>query len=284
MRENVVWKKVCCIILCFSLLAVCHPAFIIHAESPLRSTSNDDVYGLFATWFIASDIYENPDSGWNLNTAFHTTTKIYDTENRLIGYTFELTNGGQNNGYVFVRNVDGDLSITEFSYDESPLYHISSLDSRPDKVYYASPLEYYIEKNNKLYTIDDDLVLSGNVLRQQNRGHSRELPINPELLMFLRGSVEPTGSITTQSTTEISDIYQYILDNYGSGWTVKSEKTLNIPARLQSSFESNVENCTLSSLTQAFYYFRSSYSNIPSNINTLYNDVKEVATEQVKSV
>ncbi len=273
--------------MCFCVLAYSFfniPAYNLHAES---DSSVYEDYGLFAAWFIASDKYENEDSGWDRNTRIQSVNEIYDINNNLIGYTFKLTKQGVKNGYIFVQNTGGDLSVTEFSYTDDPVYQISGLEDA-DKIYYASPIEYYLESDNKLYTLEaeiaPDSIVAKNLLRTASPPE-----INPELSAQLRsfGSLnkwmadgEKNGSngISAFSTVEIPDVYQYIVDTYGSGWTMKTQKTLSITARLQSSFESNVENCTLSSLTQAFSYFRSSYSNIPSNITTLYNDIKTIAT------
>ncbi len=281
------WTKVVLTLLCASLLFLNLPTNSVKADTNQNLPTHED-YGLFAVWFIASDKHQNEDSGWDANTRIKDIIEIHDINNQLIGYTFELINNGTNNGYIFVRNVEGNLSVAEYSYQESPQYRISEIDGEPDKVYFVSSLEYYMESNNKLYSLEEENVSPTLILNTQRRYSEQTSEVNPEVSQFLRniGSLEQwiaveendaTG-VALRSTQQISDVYNYVINTYGTGWTMKSQKTLSITARLQSSFEANVENCTLSSLTQAFFYFRSSYPNIASNITTLYNDIKTIAT------
>lgn len=102
----------------------------------------------------------------------------------MIGYTFKLTKQGVKNGYIFVQNTGGDLSVTEFSYTDDPVYQISGLEDA-DKIYYASPIEYYLESDNKLYTLEaeiaPDSIVAKNLLRTASPPE-----INPELSAQLR--------------------------------------------------------------------------------------------------
>ncbi|NLP51854.1 hypothetical protein HC179_14185 [Bacillus sp. RO1] len=73
--------------------------------------------------------------------------------------------------------------------------------------------------------------------------------------------------------------YDYVTDRYGTGWSLKSSKYVSyVPALLQSNFTGGPDNCTITSLTAVFKHYQSvGYSRIPSNVTTIYNDVRTIA-------
>lgn len=246
-----------------------------------------DVFGLYAVWFIANDMYNNPESKWDEKTRISNIVEIRDLEGLSLGYTFELKNKNNNNGYVFVRQNEDELDIAEFSYEEKPLYLVPEINGSISDVYMDGIGEYFIlTKGKKLYNLNGEIVEEKIIKDHSNKDRKALNPsINNQLKSLGKSISEWTvgyaGQISGASGTNagITDPYKYVNDRYGTGWSQSTNKVLSVTAYLQSYFESGANNCTISSITQAFNYFRGTHSKIPSSISTIYSDVKTIATK-----
>lgn len=82
----------------------------------------------------------------------------------------------------------------------------------------------------------------------------------------------------------IVNTYQYVMDRYGSSWVYTNECVLPVPAYLQRVFSAKLgtndtENCVISSMATILKYYQENkgYTNIPSNIYAIYDDVLKIA-------
>lgn len=77
----------------------------------------------------------------------------------------------------------------------------------------------------------------------------------------------------------IVDPEAYVEDRYHGRWTLKEAKRIEgIPTLLQKEFENSKNNCTLTSITAVFRFYRDrGYDNIPEDVQTIQRDVRVIA-------
>lgn len=92
-------------------------------------------YGKYALWFIGTDIYTNPETGWSEKTRIKAIIPIKNFTDDVIGYTFELKTQNRDSGYVFVKYANQELVIAEYSYSGSPLYTVPKISGKVRDVY-----------------------------------------------------------------------------------------------------------------------------------------------------
>lgn len=78
----------------------------------------------------------------------------------------------------------------------------------------------------------------------------------------------------------IEDPLKYVNDRYDEGWTEIANPNSSISGMknfTQNSLESGANNCTLASITRVMkYYSERGYSNIPTDINKIYEKVRQI--------
>lgn len=94
--------------------------------------------------------------------------------------------------------------------------------------------------------------------------------------------IRNTPSLFTSDNNygQITNPYQHVNDNYGTGWSLKTSKSISGFKLLDmANFEAE-NHCSLTTLTAIFNYHRSQgYSKIPSDLNTLFGRIKTIATD-----
>jgi hypothetical protein len=263
----------------------CIPTFAMGNNDPQLGLTQEEA-GNIALWYMANDIKDNTDSKWSKNTRIREIVDLYDENENITSYCFELNDGNTENGYVMVSATSDSSLIQEFSYTGKPAYYNSDIDNF-DRVYYTAPMEYAVSKNDKLFTTDKKEVnrkdIKSKLKHSKEKLEKNQNKVNrvkkDDHLKINEWMCGYNGQITGQSGYGgIYDPYTYCNDRYGSGWTLKSSKYLSVTPRLQNDLEANASNCTLSSITMAFDYHRAQgQSGIPSSISTLYADVRSIA-------
>ena len=76
----------------------------------------------------------------------------------------------------------------------------------------------------------------------------------------------------------IEDPQEYINSKYGSGWAeLHTASIAEIKSFTQAELRNDANNCALASITRIMkYYSDKGYNNIPSDINTIYENVREI--------
>lgn len=199
-----------------------------------------------AKWFIANDIYENKNNGWSENTVID----IVESDGKN-SYIIKLKSGSKDNGYIVVGKNISDSIIKEFSYEGEPLFSHLVPQSIENFAFSIS--------NSKTYETLDQT--------------EENLPY----LLAVRKKIKIENSYRTYS--EISSPYHHINSTYGSGWSHHSDGTITSFEPLNMSDFSADNHCSLTTITAIFNYHRTNgYPLISSNINTLFNNVKTIAT------
>lgn len=217
------------------------------ADSTTSSISENEAVEL-ARWFIANDIYENGNNGWSESTVIDSVT----TDSGFYGssYIVNLSANGKNNGYIVLGTTVADVLIKEFSYSGKPLF----VDLQPIN---GGTAAYH--SDNSVFSVDN----------------------TNENMPFLE-KIRNTPSLFTSDNNygQITNPYQHVNDNYGTGWSLKTSKSISGFKLLDmANFEAE-NHCSLTTLTAIFNYHRSQgYSKIPSDLNTLFGRIKTIATD-----
>lgn len=273
------------LVIAFTISGLCVP--VIASDDSLSGISQEEA-GNIALWYIANDIKDNTDSIWSKDTRISKISNLYDENDNVTAYCFELknVNSDSDNGYIMVSATGDNSLIQEFSYTGKPPYYSANVDNF-DKVYYTAPMEYAVEKDKKLFSTDKKEVKRKDI-KSKMKHNKEKLKKNKNIINRVKNDDHLkinewmcgyNGQITGESGYGgITDPYKYCNDRYGTGWTLKSSKYLNVTPRLQADLEATANNCTLSSITMVFDYHRTQgQAGIPSNISTLYSDVRTIA-------
>ena len=281
-------KKISFIVLSFILfISVVLVPSDANATSAEQTLSEDD-YGKYAIWFVANEL-SNEDNEWTEKTRISNVVPMKTLDNTIIGYTFELKTTGKDTGYIFVKYNEeyNQIGIAEYSPNAKPLYLEAKIKGNIRDVYSVGTGEYLVlSTNNKLYDIEGNEV-DKNIIAQEKPTKKIKVNALNDSLKELHASIDEwmvgyDGQLTKADGTNagITNPLAYLKSRYGGTWTVKEEKILAVTAYLQEGFSStDINNCVLSSVTTVLNYYRSNkgYSKIPSNVYTIYSDVKAIA-------
>lgn len=134
----------------------------IFAEESMLST---DEASSVAYAFISAAT-EMEDTIWTENTCIANSVDLYDNNNQLTAYCFELTTNEQESGYIVISaHLDSPNLVLEFSDRSDPLYDELDVTSVEDIVY-TGALGYYNDLGNGVYedvydnTVDADEVVN----------------------------------------------------------------------------------------------------------------------------
>ncbi|WP_010244117.1 C39 family peptidase [Acetivibrio cellulolyticus] len=252
--------------------------------------TKDDAYKI-ALLFVADTIKSDSTSKWTKDTKLKSVDETVDIDGSVNSYCFNLEQNELPNGYLVV-SANSDLGIILEQSDEGePLYKKADIDY--DKVVYTSPLEYHVTKGKDTYEFQPNKKLAKVNKKdlKDNFNHKRsDKAHNKDTVQSIKTSfVENARDLWMESTYKgqvdgyavDSDVYSYVNDRYGKGWTLKTSKTVSSAgsALLMNNFRPGVGCCTITALTYVFDYHRrnSSKSKIPSDINTLFSDIENIA-------
>lgn len=214
-------------------------------NSTKKITENEAIE--LARWFIANDIYENKNDGWSEDTVIDTIE-----EDNGDSYIIKLKSDSRNNGYIVVGKDISNSLIKEFAYEGEPLFvnlvplpteMLRNLESRTSEDY--KKIDQTEENLPYLLAVRENL---------NNRSENRDY-----------------GGITNP--------YSHVNSTYGSGWSYHSDKTISGFTSLDMDDFNASNHCSLTTMTAIFNYHRThGYPSISSNINTLFNRIKTIAT------
>lgn len=243
-------KKICFIIASLLLVMNLIPGINIHATAATNTYINKDEATELAKWFIANDIYENNNNGWSEETVIEDVREMKDNQDY---YIISLRKNGKNNGYIVVSGDLSDTLIKEYAYDGKPLF-VDLL-----------PIENPSEKS----------VSSG------SSNEYTDIDLTEENIPFIEKVRSEKEKINTMDYGGITNPYKHVNDTYGAGWSYDTGSTISNFTLLDMDNFNASNHCSLTTITAIFNYHRNNgYGDISSNINTLFNRVKTIATEK----
>ena len=241
------YKKIKILLATALISAFCLGSFTVFGaeDNHLTETEAKNI----AIWFIANDIYENENNGWSEDTRIESVEKNFDFLGQ--SYVIDLVCNGADNGYIVVSADMSDNLIREFAYKGEPLLvglqALSTDNARTinvtDKPDFSAENERYIEA---VRDFDATQLFNGKL-----RYGDIDFP------------------------------YSHVNQTYGSGWSYDTGDTVDGEFELlnMSDFVGPM-HCSLTSVTAIFNYHRmnGNYPNIPSDVQTLFTDVKTLAS------
>lgn len=286
---------------CISVLLVMIMSFTLCALNVSAENSpeivNESEAKQLAILFVAQNI-NNDDMTWNNNTKIANTVTLYDEKNNITGYSVELTNNGTSNGYVVVSaNAYDENVIKEFSSKAEPLYK-EVVSNDVDKIYHISPLEYYVENNNKVLSLDGESMSTQTFVQMvENKTSDVEIAefsieteesnaINYNVEIIRENPIDITPFVTGSQGTSISNPLTWLRSEYSSTatWTNDGYGTLEpgITAFKQNDLEADANNCSITAIATVVYYYKhiKGYGNIDSSITDIYRTVRAKAVER----
>ena len=219
--------------------------------------------GKISLLFIAGNIEETI---WNKNTVISCSTLLFDCDDVLSAYCFQLETDGKESGYVIVSAWSGTQLIQEYSDQASPLFATEEAsfhcDPSADLIYYLGNLVFTTEK-----TAAKEI---GCLLDYSNKTASQN---QLYLDVVKKIEVNPYGESFVKSGP-IQSPLEYILYSYGSSaYTLTSSASLYIPF-----YEIPDTNaCTIAAIAGVIYVNRYTITNSYPSWSTIYNTCKQVA-------
>ena len=286
-------KKIISIILTVCLMSFTLCVINVSAENDIGVITENEAKQL-AILFIAKNI-NNDDISWDNNTKINNTVALYDEYNEVTGYSVELTNNGASNGYVVISaNAYDENIIKEFSSQLDPLYK-EVISEKIDRVYHISPLEYYVENNNKVLSLDGINMSKQTFVRMVENNMSDVVTadvsgvnkennvVNYNVELIRENPIEITPFVTGSQGTSIYNPLTWLSSQYSSTatWTNDGYGTLEpgITAFRQSDLETDANNCSITAIATVVYYYRhiKGYEDIDDSITDIYETVREKA-------
>ena len=279
-------KKIISIILTVCLMSFTLCVINVSAENDIGVITENEAKQL-AILFIAKNI-NNDDISWDNNTKINNTVALYDEYNEVTGYSVELTNNGASNGYVVISaNAYDENIIKEFSSQLDPLYK-EVISEKIDRVYHISPLEYYVENNNKVLSLDGINMSKQTFVRMVENNMSDVVTadvsgvnkennvVNYNVELIRENPIEITPFVTGSQGTSIYNPLTWLSSQYSSTatWTNDGYGTLEpgITAFRQSDLEADANNCSITAIATVVYYYRhiKGYEDIDDSITDIY--------------
>ncbi|MFR6594412.1 hypothetical protein [Catenibacterium sp.] len=135
-----------------------------NSETGRSSEQHDSINAakLIVATFVAEDIKNNAESGWNQNSDVSgDATIVYDMNDGILGYMFSIYNAGIGNGYVVISTEDYGFSIIEYAYENNEISELA-IDgqienavtrqvSMVERVYLSGTLDYIVADDNDNY-------------------------------------------------------------------------------------------------------------------------------------
>jgi len=282
--------KIISFILAFAMVS---SLFTINCFAKSNVISEDEA-GTMAIIFIANSI-KSGNTTWDDSTKISRIVPLYDSDNSIIAFTFELSQNGNGNGYITISASDEMNIIQEFSDTATPLYYeapvmsSSNIQNKDSKVYFTAPLEYFVKNGNDIKDLDGNKVTKDNLedkhiknseIEDSNQG-IRNI-IKDKGTLDLNEWMSDSVSLMTAGDGPITNSYDYVNSEYGSGWTSYAYNN-NLESMIVKHLcteEPEDNNCSLIALATIFQYLRAYYpnlTNLPSDFHTIYTMVKGCA-------
>lgn len=157
----------------------------------------EDVAEIIAERFITDIAAADLDMTWTDDTEVDDCTVLYDENNDISGYSFDLETAGEDNGYIVISAyTDIENQILEYSDSCDPLYESLDLDAG-DKVIYTGTLDYYKDTGNSYVVSLDNKTVAKTQLKsdfEACRSASYQLSNRIEMQNALSGESYTTDS------------------------------------------------------------------------------------------
>lgn len=249
--------------------------------------------------FVNAQIKSDKTCTWTKDTKVKNSQPLYDENDNISGYSFELETNDENTGYVIIGTNLNYNFVNEYSYSDKPTF--DSNNEIYDKVYYTGPCDYYIKSGSHIKSINrmnkakvtTDSAVKVEILDKselKNGFKANHKDKKEKNLKFKKVVDEALENINTdnkifnanmgkydgqyeEDSYVIKYLYDYLNDAYGGDYELDDSNILyGIDALLQDDLESDANNCTLTALTMIAGYWRDEwgYSNIPDDVDDVY--------------
>ena len=267
------FQRTAAAVLTLTMLLSTVPLTALASEIKTPEEINRENAAAYAVSFV-DVVYENPglDAG--------NVIPFYDENDNLSGYCVDIVDGSQPNGYVIIKFLDGEQTVSEFAVEpgvQNPFDQIAEEEniSQDDVAYYSVGLtDYQIvdTDSNAVYGFEsEESTVSQFQATKQQVQHQQELYAQEAGL---------DGGSESYSTNAL--IHTYIVNNYSG--TRKSSGTLPIGSTTFYT-ETYVKNtlgktyaCTVTAMCNLMrYYYSRGYTKIDGNISTMYDRLWNLA-------
>jgi len=165
---------------------------------------------------------------WNQSSKINNVTMLYDLDNNINGYIFEITTNNIDTGFIQIDCSTGENIVSSFSFTgnhqlnsmltEFKKQNIESKSEEVDKIYYLGNYNYLINnpsKNNKYYNLNsqNEVTDTDETLKNKYKKHVKDKSNTSN--NTLSSPEVSTMSLNTASSTTSSAITKYVTNaNY----------------------------------------------------------------------
>ena len=235
---------------------------------------------------------------WSMDTIIDEVYSLYDFDDNITGYTFKLSTKEKYSGYITVSVNQNEMPIQEFSFTDMPIFEEnlsedilkntdkrtfkekSKIDSdskkehKKNKIVFNGPLEYYVNKEDCYYDLENKSVTRSSLKKQQKT--DKQVQISNKVLKNIitesHMGKEYDGQLEGYA---ISNHITYMADRYTDYEYERGYELIGFVGLDMSKFGGD-NDCTLVSITAVANWYRSTYPNIPDSTSEIYNDVLEI--------
>ena len=267
------FQRTAAAVLTLTMLLSTVPLTALASEIKTPEEINRENAAAYAVSFV-DVVYENPglDAG--------NVIPFYDENDNLSGYCVDIVDGSQPNGYVIIKFLDGEQTVSEFAVEpgvQNPFDQIAEEEniSQDDVAYYSVGLtDYQIvdTDTNAVYGFESEesTVSQFQVMKQDVQ---LQKALNVEEVSLDNG---------TQTYSVNGSIFSYIVDTYTG--SRQSSGTLPVGSIMyydQNFIERTLGKkyaCTVTAMCNLMrYYYSRGYTKIDGNASSMYDSLWDLA-------
>ena len=265
------FQRTAAAVLTLTMLLSTVPLTALASEIKTPEEINRENAAAYAVSFV-DVVYENPglDAG--------NVIPFYDENDNLSGYCVDIVDGSQPNGYVIIKFLDGEQTVSEFAVEpgvQNPFDQIAEEEniSQEDVTYYSVGLtDYQIvdTDSNAVYGFESE-----ESTVSQFQATKQQVQLQQELYAQEAGLDGGSESYSTNSDFPVSRV---ITNSYVG--TVTSRAELPSIGAISFYYQDIIEDlgltyaCAVTALCNLMKYYQyRGYIGIDGNLVTLYNDL-----------
>lgn len=282
--------------LCMPKICVASPLSQIQENSECEEVDDAD---LAAAKIVAQEFITTVEAdNWSEDTFVNDNyTILYNLDNSISGYLFEIETNGISTGYITIGNAENAFSIIEYACEDNSISDTMLMkeENANEQVYLTDGYEYVKELGDSYVTQDKQCIdikeckdLDIKVSKQELKNADKLVDCVEEYIKEEDDEKLEFYAGKSQNNTEggvISSIPKYLKNYAGKSYTYtykskKSKVLSGVGTYLMTDLDSSTANCcTLTALCNAMIYYRdkAGYSKIPNSNEKLYKMIKKKA-------
>lgn len=201
-------------VMLLSLLSVGAGAVNINSAQTEPPSIPEEVAEIMAMYFVR-DAQTIPDNTWTEDTSIADVVTMYNSDDTVSAYSFELKTSGEDAGYVVISAYpDVENKILEFSDTAAPVYENLDLNDG-DTVVYTGGLNYFKEVG------EDSLIsVSGSIVCKEDVA----TPLEDSRSVAYSQTIPTSAEASTLSSDPIADPFVWAQVYYGGTFTATEWK------------------------------------------------------------